>query len=134
MKFIIYGEPVAKGRPRLRRWGGTYTPPKTAKAEQNARQYLATQYKAEPIDKPIEVRFTFYLPVPKSYTKKQRAEIEKNKFFHTKKADIDNYCKLYLDAMNGLIYRDDAIICMLSAIKLYTYGTPRVEVEINEIH
>lgn len=30
--FIIYGQPVAKGRPRLGKWG-TYTPEKTVNYE-----------------------------------------------------------------------------------------------------
>ncbi len=65
----------------------------------------------KPMTVPISVNLQFTLPRPKSLPKKI--------IHHTKKPDIDNLIKAVLDAMNGIIYKDDSQICELGAIKIY---------------
>lgn len=46
-----------------------------------------------------------------------------------KKPDLDNLAKAALDACNGIIWRDDALICSLLVKKRYA-ANPRLELQI----
>lgn len=134
-EIIIKGEPVAKGRPRFRNCGSfvsAYTPAKTKNAEKSIKEQLREYFTDLPSQKPIRIEFVFYFGIPKSYSKKKIKELETNKFLHTNKPDADNVAKLYLDAMNGLVFNDDKQIATLKITKLYTFLEPRTEIIIDE--
>ncbi|WP_100065132.1 RusA family crossover junction endodeoxyribonuclease [Miniphocaeibacter massiliensis] len=134
MKVVIEGEPVAKGRPRLSRYG-TYTPAKTKNAEialQMAWKML-TKDKIYYEDKPISLIVDFYKKPPKSTSKKRLKLMEDKIIRPTTRPDIDNYIKLVLDALNELAYKDDNLICDLRARKYYSIN-PRIEIEMEEIN
>lgn len=137
MIIEIMGEPVAKGRPRFRIAGkfvSTYTPAKTQKEEKRVTEEIKKQYSEEPMKGPLGVWITFYFAIPKSYTKKQREELQRNDFLHTKKPDCDNLAKLYLDAMNGLVYEDDSQIQALHLRKFYEHnGEGSVHIQIEHL-
>jgi Holliday junction resolvase RusA-like endonuclease len=38
----------------------------------------------------------------------------------TKKPDIDNIAKSHLDAMNGIVYKDDVQVIFISVKKIYS--------------
>ena len=131
-KLTIQGTPVAKGRPRLGRYG-TYTPKKTQEYE----EYIKACWIAEfgricPIDKPLAVKLVFYMPIPKSATKRARNEITQGILKHTKKPDLDNMAKAVLDALNRLAYKDDSQIYSLTLYKTYD-DTPCIIVTIKEM-
>ena len=130
-KFEILGKPIGKGRPRLGRFG-TYTPQKTVNYETLVKYTFARLFpKAEPTDKPIRARITAVFTIPKSYTKKQIAEIT-NKPVYVKKPDCDNIAKIILDSLNGLAYVDDNQVCSLEINKKYG-NQEKVIVELGEI-
>ena len=52
--------------------------------------------------------------------------------FHKSRPDADNVAKSILDALNGCAYPDDSAVQIDRCWKVYTNGTPRVEVEIRE--
>ncbi len=55
-------------------------------------------------------------------------------FFGTKrKADIDNFNKLWLDALTGILWEDDSQIQELNIRKDYDKERPRIELSIKEI-
>ena len=58
-------------------------------------------------------RVTFYMPMPKSWTKKKREEMDMHG--HQQKPDVDNLCKALLDAM----YADDSYVFSISVLKLW---------------
>ena len=134
MNFMVEGTPIGKGRPKFARRGNfvsTYTPTKTRNYEDIIRA-AATQAMTEPpITTPIAVFVYIAVPVPASASKKRRgnclAGIEKP----TKKPDIDNVAKCFLDAMNGIVYVDDSQVVSLHVTK--EYGTVgMVEVMVRE--
>lgn len=45
--------------------------------------------------------------------------------------DIDNYCKLLLDAMTGIVYVDDGQIVKLTISKAYDKTNPRAEITVD---
>lgn len=131
INFTIQGGPVAKGRPRFARRGNfvtTYTPTNTAQAE-NEIQEEALKHICEPITAPVELLIVFYMPIPRS-TSKKRAESLKNAP-HVKRPDVDNLAKLVLDALNGIAWKDDSQVFKMTVEKRYS-DNPRTEVTIEE--
>ena len=58
-------------------------------------------------------------------------KLEVKLFFGTKrKADIDNFNKLWGDALSGIVYEDDSQITVLHLYKDYCKENPRIEIEI----
>ena len=131
-KIEIPGVPVAKGRPRVCKYG-TYTPKKTLEAEKYIQQSWDAKYgNLKPTGKPLAVQIAFYMPIPKSTTKKAMADILDGKIQHTKKPDLDNMAKTVLDALNKAAYKDDGQVFMLSVKKEYS-ETPRTVVWVQEV-
>jgi Holliday junction resolvase RusA-like endonuclease len=55
-------------------------------------------------------------------------------YFGTKrKADVDNFNKLWQDALTGIVYEDDSQITELTVRKSYDKENPRLEIEVNEL-
>lgn len=132
MELIIEGTPVAKGRPRFSRYGA-YTPKKTQEYEEYVKMCWVAKYGSiQPSEQSLEVNIVFYLPIPKSVNKKQRAEMLDGRIKHTKKPDIDNLIKSVLDALNGIAYSDDSKIIKVAAEKQYS-EKPRTEIQISEV-
>ena len=136
----IFGEPVAKGRPKFRKMGKfvqTYTPTKTMKEEKRLKEALKSFYDKAPLSGPLAVDLHFSFGIPKSYTKKRIKEIESNGYYHTNKPDCDNLAKLVLDAMNGIIYEDDKQIYSLHIVKKYVSpetDDPNIEIFIGGLN
>jgi Holliday junction resolvase RusA-like endonuclease len=117
--FFIPGDPVAKGRPRFNFFQKrAYTPGKTAKYEGRLIERIQGEIfvagQRDPYIGPVGVEFTFYMRRPKSHTKAQRM-ID----YHTTKPDLDNLEKAIMDAMNGLVYKDDSQVCKKTSEKKY---------------
>lgn len=111
IQFVIGIEPVAKGRPRLGKYR-TYTPEKTRQFETELKQKFIKLYKAPPLLGALELIICFYLKRPSSISEKKRP-------YPTVCPDLDNYLKAFLDAGNGIIYKDDAQVVRLMASKAY---------------
>jgi len=128
IKFVIMGTPVAKGRPRLSRYG-TYTPKMTKDYEALVIESYRSQVKNGYTEEPIEIDLLFCFEIPKSYSKKRRLDIQSGKEKYTKKPDIDNLIKSILDGLNGVAFKDDNQVINVTAKKVYS-DIARVEVEI----
>lgn len=106
-------DPVPKGRPRFSNFGKlprVYTPSKTLLYENALKTMLKAAYKGAPIEHEICVGVFFYLKRPKT-----------SKNVHPKtKPDLDNYLKAVLDAGNGILWKDDAIITEIHCKKAYS--------------
>jgi Holliday junction resolvase RusA-like endonuclease len=57
----------------------------------------------------------FWFDRPKGHSKARRSKSEPK----ISRPDIDNLCKLVLDALNGVAYNDDGQVCVLLAEKRY---------------
>lgn len=133
--FIVFTNPVGKGRPKFRRVGNfvqTYSPKKTVTQEQEiANVAKAAMGKEEPLETPITVCIYFRMPIPKSYSKKLTKDCLDGLERHLKKPDLDNMAKLVLDSLNGIVYKDDSQITNLHLRKVYA-ETPAIEVIVAE--
>ena len=120
--FDIVGEPQGKGRPRFSTRGGfvkTYTPEKTASYENFVKLCYLNKYKGQKLDGEIVAEIIAYFPIPKSFSKKKRAEAIEGKIKPTKKPDTDNIAKTILDSLNGIAFEDDKQVVALLVKKLY---------------
>ena len=130
--FRLYGEPVAKGRPRFTRQGRAYTPAKTKTYEEEVALFAKAAMKdLEPLKTPVAVSVHATFPIPQGYSKKRRQACLDGSERHLKRPDLDNIVKAITDGMNGVVYDDDSQIVRLQAKKVY--GTDgMVEVFVQE--
>ncbi len=113
--FTIPGEPVAFARS-----GGNDKIRFTPKRQ---RDFMAlcklAAHKAmdgaEPMQGPIELQIRATYLVPKSWPKKRAATAR----WRTSKPDADNIGKIIADAMNEIVYVDDAQVAHLTVQKTY---------------
>jgi Holliday junction resolvase RusA-like endonuclease len=139
VSFTVFGDPVAKGRPRftvnastagVQPRGRAYTPQRT-------RTYEATVAKAAraamgvlaPTTQPVQMTLVVFVPIPASWSKRKRAQALAGLVLPTGKPDLDNYEKAVTDALNEICYRDDSQICDVTKSKRYG-ETPRVVVRL----
>lgn len=132
--FTIPAIPIAQPRQRVGVIAGrarTYTP---IKAPVNAykatcRIAAAQSGQAVVLDGPIALKAVFVLPRPSAKIWKARPMPRER---HAKKPDADNLAKSLLDALTGLLWRDDSQISSLTIEKWIAAGDerPHVEVEV----
>jgi Holliday junction resolvase RusA-like endonuclease len=127
VKIIIPNNPIPLKRHRHTKHGHTYNPQATL-MEQVGRQ-AKYQFNRPPITNPISVKFTFFTPIPNSYSKKKKLALD-GKLNH-KRPDLSNYIKFYEDALNGIIWQDDALIVEIYAQKIYSLSG-KTEILIKE--
>ena len=128
--FTIKVEPKAKKRPKVYRWS-TVNPSKKDE-EVVARLFVGLENRPEkPLNGQIRVIIKFYKLPPKNTPKWQLPLMEKAVIRPAKSPDLDNYVKLILDALNGLLWVDDRYIVEMHSGKFYTTTDPRTELIVN---
>ena len=136
IEFEVDGEPVGKGRPRFARRGAfvsTYTAPKTKAYEDSIIEVVKQKmYPNDPIEGPCSVNMILYVGIPKSYSKKRTQACMDGEEMPMKKPDLDNVAKAFLDAMNGIVYKDDVQVMRLVVQKVYD-SHPSVVVHVKEM-
>ena len=128
-------EPQQQERPRATGRGKfirVYDPPNTAKFKRELRRLATIAMRGkERLSGALQVEIVFARKVQKSLSKKERALRLTGKHRPTVKPDIDNYTKSTLDALNGVLWDDDAQIVRMILDKIYT-DTPAVIVRVKE--
>jgi len=99
-------DPKPKGRPRF--GGNTYTPASTRRFENLLKTLTKQQYRSAPIQEHVAVKIRFYFKIPK-----------RPKYPFPTIGDIDNYSKAILDALNGIVWKDDSRIADLDVKKRF---------------
>lgn len=120
LDFTVSAKAVGKGRPRLTTRGGyahAYTPAKTREFESlvswSAKQAMC---QCLPVASGCALFVQITVP-PLSWSRKRRSDVFGA--FCSKKPDTDNVAKAILDAMNGVVYEDDAQVAGLIVQKFY---------------
>lgn len=101
-------DPVAKGRPRLGKYG-TFTPAKTRRFETAIKLMAKKSMLGGPIEGPLHVSVVFEIKKPMS-SKNDHPIV---------RPDVDNFAKGLLDALNGIFWNDDSQIVSLFLKKTY---------------
>jgi Holliday junction resolvase RusA-like endonuclease len=121
--FTVYGEPVAKGRPRFSTRGKfpvAYTPEKTKAYEfEVGMMALAAMGGTKPLEGALEAFIYITYAVPESYSKKRLEACLSGLEKHTKKPDLDNVIKSVIDGMDKIVFDNDSQITSIHATKVY---------------
>jgi Holliday junction resolvase RusA-like endonuclease len=135
LMFGVEGIPVPKGRPRFARKGNfvsTYTDKKTLDWEKIVKQAACKAMgSSEPLESPVSVFMYFRLPIPQSWSKKRQDRALNGLEHPVKKPDWDNLGKAVSDAMNGVVFQDDAQVISAHIKKAYS-SDPGVDILIRE--
>jgi Holliday junction resolvase RusA-like endonuclease len=119
--IVLDGEPKGKGRPRFsRKMGIAFTPADTRKYEA-ALRYAGQEAMIGrlPFLCPLEVEIEAWMPIPASWAKWKQEEARKGNLLAVGKPDCDNLIKT-IDALNGVVWKDDSQIFTVSVTKLYS--------------
>ncbi len=122
VEFEVKHRPVGKARPRFTMKGFAYTPKTTREFESAIRKEAKKAMNGRsPFGKETEVtmRIDFTFHVLKSWPKKKREHYLATQAPKITKPDIDNLEKSVLDALNGVVYEDDACVCEITVTKHY---------------
>lgn len=135
IKLTIKGEPIAQARPRFTTRNGCTRAYNTNRVSSYKKliQLEAKGKVDELLEKPLHVAITVLRSVPKSFSKKKRELALKREILPTQKPDLDNYIKIILDALNGVIWEDDKQVCILTVAKFFS-DNPRIELQISEMN
>lgn len=136
VEFSVNTIPVGKARPRVTTAGGyarAYTPAATKAFEKEIAAAYQNKYKTPAFTdgEYLCLDVLIKMPMPKSFTKKQRAAALSGELLPAKKPDVDNIVKAICDALNNTCYTDDNQIVQLSAKKIYAEN-PGLEIKIKE--
>lgn len=131
--IILPGPPVGKGRPRfVRATGAAYTPAKTRAYEDRLRA-AATEKMLDraPLEGALEVGVIALMPIPESWPRGKRHDAARGLIRPTTKPDDDNVLKI-LDALNGVVWRDDAQRTDTQIRKRYSF-TPALHIFVRKV-
>lgn len=134
LTIIVPGDPVPKGRPRFTKSGHVYTPKKTAVFETAVRMHALSAMKGRKIfTGGVKLTTNFFLPIPKSWSLSKKAMATSGRLRHTVRPDTDNLVKAVKDALNGIVYVDDAQVDVDCSTKRYG-EIPRTEIIVEVEH
>lgn len=111
--FTVYGKVQGQSRPRFTT-NGKFTMVYKDKRDVAYEKEIAKAYREAGgtlHTGAVEVHITAYRALPQSRPLKVTHEPD------TFRPDIDNICKIFLDALNGVAYKDDAQVVYLTAKK-----------------
>ena len=120
--FNVHGAPASQKQTNYKRSSSDgriwmYDP------SQKAKEYIQWQVKPfmtdEPLAGPIEMYLTFFLPIPKSTSGAMRRQMLNRIVLPSKKPDIDNLAYLVTNALKGIVYVDDCLVCAEHIYKFY---------------
>lgn len=129
--FFVPGNPRGKGRPRSMRAGHHYTPAETASYENLVKVTALEALNGRgPMEGCLHLHVSIRLPLAASWSKKKRDALFLA--FASRKPDLDNVVKTIMDGLNGIAWRDDVQVVMLTASKRYGV-TPGAEILIETL-
>jgi len=129
--ITLLGTPITKLRPRFSRHKGKVRTYDCQSEEKNTISWLLkSKMNGEaPLSGPLSLELIFFMPIPKSVSRKKREKMISGEIKHTGKPDCDNLIKGPMDCMNTIVYKDDSQVYEIHAQKRYGEN-PRTEITI----
>jgi len=137
IKFTVYGEPTAQGRPRgsvsSRGKVVMYDPAKSKDYKQYV-SLVASQHKPKSmIEFPVSLTVKVFRPIPASWTKSKQRQAVEGVLRPVSKPDLSNYIKGVEDALEGVLLRNDSQVVDYGKSGKWYSDNPRIEIEICEV-
>lgn len=137
MKLIyeatVMGEPVPQGRPRLcgrGRFVRAYDPPKSKAYKQLIKDTI--EHPKQIAEVPLLFELNIYRKIQKSGSWQSRQDKKNGLILPTTKPDVDNVLKGVMDALSGIVWKDDNQVCDVICRKRYSEH-PRIEFKVYDI-
>jgi Holliday junction resolvase RusA-like endonuclease len=129
VSFIVPDHPFGKQRSRSTKSGRHYTPQETVRYENLVMmQAMQAMQDRPPVDIDVGLMLVAVFPIPKSFTKAQRAAALADEIRPTKKPDLSNIQKALEDGMNAVVFKDDSQITESGGSKKIYGEVPCVKV------
>lgn len=135
MKLRFDIEPIQQARPMATHFGRgirMYDPPRVAKYKRDLGKLCRSLYRKQPLDGPLSLKVVFFRPVQKSISKVEHQRRVSAEHRPTVKPDTSNYLKSFEDALNGILWVDDALIVHEEVDKFYS-DEPHIDVEVKRL-
>jgi len=100
----------------------SFTPTPTKVFETTIKKIARFRYREQPLTVPLKVEIVVSLQRPVRALKREYPSV---------KPDIDNYTKALLDALEGVLWKNDSLICDCRVVKVY--GRPGITVQVSEM-
>lgn len=142
IRFVVPAVPVPQPRPRavmagkharvhelthVKQADGTRRPHAIVAFKATCRMAAQAAYSGPPADEALALHATFVLPRPKSKIWKTRPM---ERYPHVGKPDLDNLVKGLKDALSGILWRDDGLVCGESLWKFVAAGDEQPHVVV----
>ncbi|HEX5321475.1 MAG TPA: RusA family crossover junction endodeoxyribonuclease [Stellaceae bacterium] len=131
------GEPVPFARTRIAKTGTLFTPDRQRSAMAELRilawQEMAAQHGGRMLDEPLRLEMLAEFSIPARWSNRQRQRAIIGEILPAKRPDIDNLFKLAADALNQIVYRDDALIVEARIRKRYSLS-PKIVLTIAPVN
>lgn len=134
VEFNIPGRITGKGRPRFARVGDairTFTDKRTLNTEALIRSLASVAMRGRlPFSGPVELRVYICLNPAASWSNKRKRET----IWVTGRPDADNILKVVGDALNRVVFNDDAQVASIIFQRTYVSDMPeRVRVVVSDL-
>ncbi|MBX9760667.1 MAG: RusA family crossover junction endodeoxyribonuclease [Beijerinckiaceae bacterium] len=113
--IFVPGRPVPWARARSKGAQRFTAPKQRTFMERIKAEARAVMDGDAPFDGPLRLQVRAVYSVPQSWSKKKKAEA----YWKTSKPDSDNLEKIAKDALNGVVWRDDAQVSWATVQKVY---------------
>ena len=138
-KLAVPGPAVPKARARIFQRHGKiigWTPTKTRNYEAFVKLMCLEEMQRlglSPImGEPVDIEIILFRAIPKSASKKKAALMRADKIRPITRPDQDNQSKAIKDALNDIVYHDDAQVVRSFVEKRYDDGEgPRIEISVS---
>lgn len=133
--IVVPGTPRGKGRPRF---SGvtrtTYTDKLTKQYEAVIGRMAALEMRGKDLlSGPLHIEIRAHFEIPGSWPKAKRDGALLGTVQPVGRPDIDNVLKVFADALNQIVYDDDAAIVSASCSKVYAAGEPFVVATVKSV-
>ena len=132
LKLIYHIRPVAHQSVRMSRKGYTYTPKNVVKYKKEiihqTKSQLPEDFEIIKHSTPITVEYLHYIyKYPTKWKKKQKQEFT----YRIASPDLlDNVNKAFMDALEGIVFENDASVCYVKELKKYYAEEYKIELKL----
>jgi Holliday junction resolvase RusA-like endonuclease len=131
--IIVPGDPVAKARPRISLNGHAHTPAKTRRWETRAAYIARAAWTGPPLEGPVRVVVEVVHKRPARLCRKR--DPDARIINGSARQDLDNVVKAALDAIQGIAFRNDNQVHLITARQWYAARDeePCVEILVEQV-